>query len=355
MKMKKLSLKATGFLMSMLVVFEAHAFFNWDWWPWNTDYTKTKYPIVLVHGAMGFDKALFGGLLPVDYWPGVPGEVMRSGGTVYVAQVSAVSAPETRGEQLIRELETISALTGHEKFNLIGHSFGGPTTRYAAAVRPDLIASVSTTGGSNDTNERDVIDPIEDPGEQECGIVCQTFNILAVIGGITWTEEKCTTDVYSLDPAVREAALISCQAVNEEVANSGLPFEPEERDAFGLRHEAFNRTFSDGRPTEWCGEGAEYSNDGIAYYSWSGTAQITSLIDPSDIVMLIAAVPTLIEGGQTDGLVERCRSRWGKVIRDDYPMNHLDETNMLWGLTAPFFSETGVFRQHANRLKGKGM
>ncbi len=353
--MKKLNLKIAGSLITMLIIVEANAFFKSGWWRWNTGYTETKYPMVLVHGSMGFDKALFLGFLPADYWPDIPSEVMRSGGTVYVAQVSAVSSPETRGEQLIRELEIISALTGHKKFNLIGHSAGGPTTRYAAAVRPDLIASVSSVGGSNDTDERDVINPVENPGEQECGTECRTLQFLEVIGGITWANEKCTTDVYSLDPAVREAALISCEAVNQEITNSGLPFEKEKRDEYELRREAFNRLYSDGRPSEWCGEGEEYSDDGIAYYSWSGTAQITNLLDISDLAMLIAAAPTLREGGQTDGLVERCESHWGKVIRDDYPMNHLDQTNLLWGLTAPFFSETGVFRQHANRLKGKGM
>jgi Predicted acetyltransferases and hydrolases with the alpha/beta hydrolase fold len=34
--------------------------------------------------------------------------------------------------------------------NLIGHSHGGPTARYIAGVRPDLVASVSTVAGTND-------------------------------------------------------------------------------------------------------------------------------------------------------------------------------------------------------------
>src|SRR5690606_26616305 len=56
---------------------------------------------------------------------------------------------EVRGEQLIAEVERVLAITGAEKVNLIGHSHGGPTTRYVASVRPDLVASVTSISGVN--------------------------------------------------------------------------------------------------------------------------------------------------------------------------------------------------------------
>ncbi|MCV5343391.1 alpha/beta fold hydrolase, partial [Escherichia coli] len=66
-----------------------------------------------------------------------------------VAQVSATNSSEVRGEQLLAQVETLLAAIGAEKVNLIGHSHGGPTTRYVASVRPDLVASVTSIGGVN--------------------------------------------------------------------------------------------------------------------------------------------------------------------------------------------------------------
>src|SRR4029077_17462145 len=51
---------------------------------------------------------------------------------------------EERGEQLLQQIEFIAASTGAGKVNLIGHSEGGLDSRYVMAVRPDLIASLTT-------------------------------------------------------------------------------------------------------------------------------------------------------------------------------------------------------------------
>lgn len=105
-------------------------------------YTETKYPIVLVHGLFGFDT-----LAGVDYFYGIPESLAKDGASVYVAQVSATNSSEVRGEQLLAQVETLIAATGASKVNLIGHSHGGPTARYVASVRPDLVSSVTSIGG----------------------------------------------------------------------------------------------------------------------------------------------------------------------------------------------------------------
>ncbi len=104
-------------------------------------YTQTKYPIVLAHGMLGFDN-----ILGVDYWFGIPSALRRDGAQVYVTEVSQLDTSEVRGEQLLQQVEEIVALSGQPKVNLIGHSHGGPTIRYVAAVRPDLIASATSVG-----------------------------------------------------------------------------------------------------------------------------------------------------------------------------------------------------------------
>ena len=108
----------------------------------QSDYTKTRHPIVLVHGLLGFD-SLFG---VYDYWYGVPSDLRSGGAKVFVANVSSSNYTEVRGEQLIRDLLNLRAVYGYQKFNLIGHSHGGPTARYVASVRPDLVASVTSVG-----------------------------------------------------------------------------------------------------------------------------------------------------------------------------------------------------------------
>ena len=107
-------------------------------------YTQTRYPIVLVHGLFGFDR-----LGPLEYFYGIPGALRSGGAQVYVTSVSAANSTEVRGEQLLYQVRQILAATGAEKVHLIGHSHGGPTSRYVASVRPDLVASVTSIGGVN--------------------------------------------------------------------------------------------------------------------------------------------------------------------------------------------------------------
>ena len=107
----------------------------------STGYTKTKYPIVLTHGMLGFDS-----ILGVDYWYGIPSSLRSDGASVYITEVSQLNTSELRGEELLDQVEEIAAISGKGKVNLIGHSHGGPTVRYVAAIRPDLVASVTSVG-----------------------------------------------------------------------------------------------------------------------------------------------------------------------------------------------------------------
>ena len=57
-----------------------------------------------------------------------------------------------------------------------------------------------------------------------------------------------------------------------------------------------------------------------------------------------------------DGLVGRCSSHWGVVLRDDYSWNHGDEINQVLGLRSLFSSSpVSVYRAQANRLKLLGL
>ena len=100
------------------------------------------------------------------------------------------------------------------------------------------------------------------------------------------------------------------------------------------------------------GEGASLVG-GVRYFSWSGTGVLTNLLDVSDPLLGITA---LFYGEANDGLVGRCSSHLGDVIRDDYFHNHLDQVNQLLGLTSWFEANPkSIFRAHANRLKNLGL
>src|SRR5699024_4883342 len=118
----------------------------------------------------------------------------------------------------------------------------------------------------------------------------------------------------------------------------------------------FNQSFPAGVPTTACGEGA-YEENGVRFYSWSGTGTLTNLLDPSAYAMAGVGLAFIgKDDSHNDGLVGRCSSHFGQVIRDDYYMDHLDEINQLLGLVSLFETNPkAVFRQHANRLKNAGL
>ncbi|OEC42104.1 lipase [Pseudomonas sp. 1D4] len=283
-------------------------------------YTQTRYPIVLAHGMLGFDS-----ILGVDYWYGIPSALRRDGASVYITEVSQLNTSEARGEELLEQVEEIVAISGKPKVNLIGHSHGGPTIRYVAGVRPDLIASATSVGGPHKGSATaDFLRQIP-PGSAGEAVVAGIVNGLGSL--INFLSGSRSTQPQN--------ALGSLESLNSQGAAR------------------FNAKFPQGIPTTACGEGA-YQVNGVRYYSWSGTSPMTNLLDISD--GLLAATALTFKGEATDGLVGRCSSHLGKVVRDNYRMNHLDEVNQTFGLVSLFETDpVTVYRQHANRLKNDGL
>ena len=284
----------------------------------NCDYTKTKNPIVLAHGMAGFDE-LFG---VYEYWFGIPSALRDGGAKVYVTEVSQFNTTEARGEQLLDQVEQIAAITG-KKVNLIGHSHGGLDVRYVAAVRPDLVASVTSVGSPHK------------------GAALADY-LRANVQGASFTESVLAFFANSLGTVL---GLIS-GSTNPQAAIPALASLTTAGTA------AFNASYPQGVPTTACGNGASIVN-GIRYYSWSGTGVLTNALDVSDGSL---GLTSLVYPEANDGLVGRCSSHLGQVIRDNYFHNHLDEVNQILGLVSIFESNpTTVFRTHANRLKTAGL
>ena len=304
--LRQLALAATAALL--LAGPSAHA---------QSGYTQTRYPIVLVHGLFGFDSAL-----GVDYFYGIPDALRQGGARVFVAQVSAANSTEVRGEQLLAQVKNILAITGAAKVNLVGHSHGGPTTRYVAGVAPQLVASVTSIGGVNKGSR--VADIVR--GVAPAGSVSETVAngaARALVGLINLVSGGSSL------PQLPTAAL-------DSLTTAGLA--------------DFNRRFPQGLPSG-CGHGAELVN-GVRYYSWTGTLPLTNVLDASDGLL---SVLSLVFGEANDGLVSACSSRLGRHL-GDYRQNHLDEVNQLLGLRDWFSTDpVTLYRQHANRLKLQGL
>lgn len=286
----------------------------------QSGYTQTRHPIVLAHGLLGFDSIL--GVY--DYWYGMPYDLRSGGARVYVASYSASNFSEVRGEQLIRDLDHLRAVHGHAKFNLIGHSHGGPTIRYVAAVRPDLVASVTSIGSPHKGSKvADALSTTFPPGSTMRSLVAGFVNALSTFIAVMSGNN---------DPQDALGAL-------ESLSSAGSA--------------SFNARFPQGIPSTICGQGAAVVN-GIRYYSWGGTSVLTHVLDASD--PMLGASSLFFGFEANDGLVGRCSSHLGVVLRDDYGWNHLDEVNQVFGLTSWFASNPkSVLRAHANRLKNLGL
>jgi triacylglycerol lipase len=287
---------------------------------WASGYTQTRYPIVLVHGLFGFDN-----IGPVEYWYGIPGALRSDGARVYVAQVSAANSTEVRGEQLLSQVKQILAATGAAKVNLIGHSHGGPTARYVASVRPDLVASVTSVGGVNKGSKvADILIGIAPDGSLSNAVLASITNGLSQL-----------ISFLSGSPNLPQNA----NAANVSLSTAG-----------SLK---FNAAHPEGIPTTACGEGA-YQVNGVRYFSWSGAKPYTNFLDIVDPALALTSLA--FGSAKNDGLVASCSSHLGHVIRDDYGMNHLDEVNQTIGLVNIFeTSPVTLYRQQANRLKNLGL
>lgn len=287
---------------------------------WGDDeYTATSYPIVLAHGVGGFED-LFG---VYEYWYGIPEALEEGGAEVYVTEVSQLSSTEARGEQLLAQVEEIAAIAGAERVNLIGHSHGGLDSRYVASVRPDLVASVTTVGTPHRGAEiADFLrEHVEDGSFVESALsrfAERLADILALIAG-TSNEQDAIEAVDSL-------------------TSEGLA-------EFNARHP---QGLGDAR----CG-GGPAEEGGTRFYSWTGDRWLTNILDPSTVLFGLTSV---VYDEPSDGLVGRCSAHFGRVIRDDYRLNHADQVNQVSGLTHLFGpNPKSVFRIHANRLRRQGL
>jgi triacylglycerol lipase len=274
-------------------------------------------------------------LVLYPYWYGIVSALRQGGATVFAVQVSPLHSSEVRGDQLLVRIEEILRETGAEKVNLFGHSQGSLTARYAAAKRPDLVASVTSVAGPNHGSELADYLHKHYPHDSAMGRLL-TF-LLRMIAAL----------MSLLDTGYRGPKLpVDVHASHHSLTTEGVAL--------------FNQRYPQGLPETWGGHGPEEVN-GVRYYSWSGTLQpgITdrgrNLLDGTNRSCRLFAKTFVREVGHCDGMVGRYSSHLGTVIGDEYPLDHFDIVNQSLGLVGKGAEPIRLFVEHAARLKAAGV
>ena len=102
---------------------------------------STRYPIILVHGFMGWDERWW-----LEYFYDVAETLHEDGFSVFAAALDPVASSEVRSRQLLTFVDDVRTCLCAEKVNLLGHSQGGLDARMLVGPlnRADSVASITT-------------------------------------------------------------------------------------------------------------------------------------------------------------------------------------------------------------------
>ncbi|MFW0753700.1 esterase/lipase family protein [Pseudomonas sp. H11T01] len=287
----------------------------------------TQYPILLVHGLFGFES-----IGNIALFHGIKQALRQAGARVFIPYLSATHSNELRGEQLLAQIDRVLAGTGAAKINVIGHSQGALAARYAAAMQPKKVASVTSVSGPNHGSEladylRKALIPDRLPEHVAATVATLFAEFLSLLSG---------------HPQLPQNAIAALNALTTESVGT------------------FNDKYPQGLPNTWGGTGKELVN-GVRYFSWSGILKGSlvdegpNLFDPLHSLCRAFSRYFTTEAEENDGLVGRYSSHLGTVIRSDYPLDHMDTINQTAGLVRKGVDPVDLYVQHAERLRNLGL
>jgi triacylglycerol lipase len=314
----------------------------------TNDYSKTKYPIVLVNGFAGAKSIM--GLVP--YWYGIPQKLNQYGNNqVYVAGVSSFAGEDIRAAQLETFVADVLNKTGAQKVNMIAHSQGGLTIRAYSALHPDKVASLTTIASPNHGNliaEMVYNQLLPSLPSAVRGILIAAFETFGWVNGALNGEDQAQ-DIMG---ALYVHTLKGSQEFGRNVSSAGY-----NEDCTGPRPTRASGTLAgaNGTPVKWT----------FPVYSWVGSGAPINLfrsgldlLDPGAYMMDVSVLihKKLLNAGENDGMTPVCSSRLGEVIGENYYWSHLDEINQVMGLVPSVSGDPRMsFVIHANRLKLQGL
>lgn len=255
-----------------------------------------KYPIVLLHGFMGWDQVFF-----LDYFYHIRKALEEDGFTVFTPQVNPVSSIETRAKELAPLLDRIFEETGAEKINIIAHSMGGLDARYLIAHGyGDRIASLTMVGTPNHGT------PVPDLVFKVFGTKNPLFKAFEFIAAGFLGKGHFKPSEMSL---------------RENLWNLSRDF----------LEDYFNLYYLD--------------NPNIYYQSYAGVSSIGGFQTGDVLDILLAPfVPAFKLGERSDGLVPIESAKWGR-FRGIVSADHVNLVGQLFGKTSNRFDHVKFYKK----------
>ena len=293
------------------------------WW----GYTKTKHPILLVHGVSGWDS--LGNI--VDYFYRVPYSLQKDGAKVCVTAVSSFASSFDRAATLAPQVKSCAQKYGTGKVNIFAHSQGSPTARVLLNYgdSKNYIASITSINGVNKGSK--VADFLR-------GVIPANSVAETTVGKVADAVGDIIDAISSSGQNLRQNSVDALETLTTPGTDAVNNYSP-----WGINKSSY------------CSKSSETHNvngKSIKLFSWTGNDATTNILDISDGFLYLTS--KVFGSEKSDGLVGVCATYLGQVVGDSYHMNHIDAINHVFGIHG-WTEPLSLYTKHANRLKGKGL
>ena len=293
------------------------------WW----GYTKTKHPILLVHGVSGWDS--LGNI--VDYFYRVPYSLQKDGAKVCVTAVSSFASSFDRAATLAPQVKSCAQKYGTGKVNIFAHSQGSPTARVLLNYgdSKNYIASITSINGVNKGSK--VADFLR-------GVIPANSVAETTVGKVADAVGDIVDAISSSGQNLRQNSVDALETLTTPGTDAVNNYSP-----WGINKSSY------------CSKSSETHNvngKSIKLFSWTGNDATTNILDISDGFLYLTS--KVFGSEKSDGLVGVCATYLGQVVGDSYHMNHIDAINHVFGVHG-WTEPLSLYTKHANRLKGKGL
>ncbi|HYX39058.1 MAG TPA: triacylglycerol lipase [Oligoflexus sp.] len=268
---------------------------------------QTQYPIVLLHGFLGWDQVFY-----FDYFYKVRSTLNPQGHNIYSTAVNPVQTVAARARELAPQLDAIMQATGAPKVNIIAHSMGGLDARYLVAHMGfnRKVASITTIGTPHYGSPiPGLIFKFLGKGDN---LLYKAFEYL--VSGFLGKGQMKPTDLdvraslYNLSPEFLEGSF-----------NPATPDSPD-----------------------------------VYYQSYAGVSSITGWGTGDRMDPLLAGFQIAFGfGKRNDGLVSERSAQWGRY-RGVVSADHIDLIGQLFGSTSDRFRHLSFYQELTNELADLG-
>ncbi|NRB39101.1 MAG: hypothetical protein HRU20_11640 [Pseudomonadales bacterium] len=208
--------------------------------PKKIKHTNQEYPIIFMHGFMGFSERSVFNLTLFDYFNGAQNILKQMGYQIYAPSINALASVQERNNQWIKAIDDILLETGCEKVHIIAHSQGAIDARIIATPivhhcrtpyhgelygsgYGDHIASITSVAGPH------MGTPLADPvyaDDEDGELMSDVINLIAMMTGKSHKSARQAMDFLSrkfmldvFNPSMKVPNNIPCFTITGNPAN----------------------------------------------------------------------------------------------------------------------------------------